>query len=118
MAATRLKEHFEDPIEVELLAVFRGMQLCNPTHVRHFIIETDCLLVVQAIHEGANSYADYTNPVHEILLLKQFLRAMIVTYINRLGNKVAYSLDRPLGTLIVQKFVKDLSLTSFYLLCG
>lgn len=30
MAATKLEQHSSDPLEVEFMAIFRGLQLCVP----------------------------------------------------------------------------------------
>lgn len=55
MAATKLEELIEEPLAVELLAIFWGLQLCVPLGILDLILESDYLLAIQVVREGEES---------------------------------------------------------------
>lgn len=59
MATTQAELHHEDPLEMEFLAILRGLQHCVPINLSYLMVETDCLVTVQAIEEGPKSHAKY-----------------------------------------------------------
>lgn len=60
--------------------------------VKKLKVETDCLVAVQVLDEGPNSYACYRHLLHEILTLKDCFEESSFVYISRLGNRVAHLL--------------------------
>lgn len=56
MAATKLEEFLDDPLAVELLAIFRGLQFCVPLSILDLVVESDSLLTIQALQEEEESY--------------------------------------------------------------
>lgn len=82
------------PMEVELLAIFRGMQFGYPLGIPKLTIEIDCLLAVQALEEGVDSVATHRHLISEILSLKQCFVSCSFSYVSRIGNQAAHSLTR------------------------
>lgn len=70
MAVIEREEHTTEPMEVELLTIFRGLQQCFRLGIQSIIIESDTLLAVQAINDGEDSCAQHSNLIREISLLK------------------------------------------------
>lgn len=91
---THLGAHLADPMEVELLAIFRGLQFCIPLGIPKITVETDCLLAIHALEECAKSVAAHRHLLLEILRLKNNFVVRKFSYVSRLGNQVAYSLTR------------------------
>lgn len=58
------------------------------------LVETDCLLAVEALTGSLNPFAPYRTLISEILTLKEFFRFCIFQYVNHIGNHVAYVLAR------------------------
>lgn len=70
MVATQPKIFNDDPLKVELRAILGGMQLCLRMGLRKIVVEIDCLIAVQALNAGSNSFACYHHLLYEILSLK------------------------------------------------
>lgn len=92
VAATKPEFHFTEPLEVELLAIFCGMQLCASLGPLDLLVETNCLLAVEDLTGSSNPYALYNTLILEILRLKKLFWTCIFQYVNRIGNQVAHSL--------------------------
>lgn len=93
--ATTQPEMFNDnPLEVELRAILWGMQLCLPMGARNVVVETDCLVAVQAFDVGPNSFACYHHLLYEILSLKDCFEECKFSYVCRVGDSVAHLLAR------------------------
>lgn len=71
MIATRKEYEVNDPIEIELLAVFRGLQICMHMGITNLIVESDSLLMVQAIQSGKCSLSLLGNLSKESIGLMQ-----------------------------------------------
>lgn len=92
--ATQVELNFTEPLEVELLVVFRGMQLCAPLGVHNLMVETNCLLAVLTLEEGAILYACHNNMISKILMLKTMFGECKFQYVNMLDNRVAHTFAR------------------------
>lgn len=93
MAVTKREEHAEDPMEIEILAVFRGLQLCSPLEIQSITVKSDSLLAVQAISDGEASCAQHSNLIRDIIsLLKERFMSCNFIYASRHGNFVAHEL--------------------------
>lgn len=57
-------------MEVELLAIFWGLQFCAPLGIPKLIVEIDCLIVVQALEEGTEFIVANKHLISKILNLK------------------------------------------------
>lgn len=49
ISASKTENEVNDPIEIELLAIFRGLQLCVPLSLHKLILESDSLLMVREL---------------------------------------------------------------------
>lgn len=61
MAATKAEKYTGDLIEIELLAIFQGLQLCLPMVISNLTVESDSLLAIQALKAGASSLIWHSN---------------------------------------------------------
>lgn len=59
MVATQPELLSEDPLEVELRAILRGLQMCLLMGVNQLVVEIDCLVAIQVVEEGPDSHAEY-----------------------------------------------------------
>lgn len=94
MVATQLETLNDDLLEVELQAILKGMQLCLPMGVRKLTVETDCLVAVQVLDAGPDSYACYRHLLYEILSFKDCFEAYNSISSSRVGYRVAHLLAR------------------------
>lgn len=84
MVATAHPEaHKTDPMEVELVAIFRGMQFSIPLGIPNLIVESDdCLLAVKALEDGVESIAAHQHMLLEILKLKSYFVVCDFNYVS------------------------------------
>lgn len=95
MACSKIEQHSGDPLEIELLALFRGVQVCVPVSIQRLRIKSDSLLAVQAVDEGEESCFRYSNLIREIQTLKNCFMDCTFLYVSSLGNTgVAHKLAR------------------------
>ncbi|XP_042964633.1 uncharacterized protein LOC122298853 [Carya illinoinensis] len=65
--ATRKKENdVSDPIEIELLVILRGVQLCIHRGINNLVIESDSLIMIQTIQDRGVSMSLIGNLVKDI----------------------------------------------------
>ncbi|XP_041024508.1 uncharacterized protein LOC121265073 [Juglans microcarpa x Juglans regia] len=89
------RENFvQDPIEIELLAILRGLQLCIPMDIPELIVESDSLLSVQAIQSMEDPMSMQGNLIYAIKDLMKSLPKVSVQHANRLSNKAADGLGK------------------------
>lgn len=67
MVSTKPKVPIIDLLEVELLALLRGMHICAALGIPNIMVESDSLLAIQAIKEGENSYVFNSHLLKQIL---------------------------------------------------
>lgn len=60
MAETKPEELMDDPLVVELLTIFWGLQLCVSLGISKLIVESDSLLAIRVVHEVDESYVHHT----------------------------------------------------------
>ncbi|XP_035547319.1 uncharacterized protein LOC118348883 [Juglans regia] len=90
MAVSQKEEAVMEPLEIELLALLRGLQFSIPLGLQSLCIETDSLLLVKALPSNAS----YGNVITDIQELKcRFLNCSI-NHINREANQAAHKLAR------------------------
>lgn len=93
-SATLPEASFTDPLEVELMAIFRGLQFCVPLGISDLTVESDCLVAMNVLKDGVDSVAVYNHLIAEILTLKNHFGSCRFEYVSRFGNQVAHSLAR------------------------
>lgn len=83
-----------NPIDIETLAILRGLQFCIHHGMLNLIIESDCLLVVEAhTFPGAPNFILGSHFLDIRDLMSHFVCCKI-QYGNRLGNTTAYRLKK------------------------
>lgn len=53
MAASKVENEVANPKDIELLTIFKGLQLCADMGIQKLIIDSDCLLVIQEFQNAA-----------------------------------------------------------------
>lgn len=91
MAATLPEVHRDDSLEMELLAMLRGLHLCWMSDLGKLVVETN-LVAVQMMEEGPKAHAKHTYLLQEIWTLASFFEMCNFSYVSHLGNHVAHSL--------------------------
>lgn len=95
MAATKSEDLMDEPVAVELLAIFRGLQLCVPLGIPHLIVESDSLLPIQAVHEGETySNVHHSNLIWDLRGQQRCFLSFKFQYVSRMGNKSTHKLAR------------------------
>lgn len=94
MASMKVEEQRSDPLEIELLAIFRELQLRVSFDIHSLVIESDSLLAIQVINDGENSCIQYGHLIREIQSLKHQMLHCSFQYVSRLCNFVAHQLTR------------------------
>ncbi|KAF5465179.1 hypothetical protein F2P56_015208 [Juglans regia] len=84
----------QDPIEVELLVILRGLQLCIPMGISKLIVESDSLLSVQAIQNMKEPMSMQGNLIYAIKDLMTLLPNVSVQHANQLSNRTADGLAK------------------------
>lgn len=80
-------------MEVEFVAIFRGIQLRLPLGARKLHVESESLIAaIQELNEGATSMAQHSTLIKEILELKERFQECSFMYVSRVGNEVAHKL--------------------------
>ncbi|XP_042958021.1 uncharacterized protein LOC122293512 [Carya illinoinensis] len=94
MAVSKIELALEDPETVELLAVFRGMQLCISMGISALEVESDCLLLVQALQQEDMSNSLLGNLFSEVKRLCNYFSSVSFVHVYREGNRAAHLLAR------------------------
>ncbi|KAF5477566.1 hypothetical protein F2P56_004192 [Juglans regia] len=77
-SASKLEHESIDPMEVELVALLRGLQLCLLLGIHDLEVESDALLVVQELTKEEESMSIWENLVFEIRnLLERFPKVVV-----------------------------------------
>lgn len=82
MATTLPEVHYEDPIEIELLAMFKSLQLYVKMDIWKLMVETNCLVAVQAMEEGSKAHVSYNHLIQEILTLANSFELYKFNYVS------------------------------------
>lgn len=90
--ATLSEANLSDPLEVELMAIFWALQFCAPLRILIFMVKTNCLVLVQALEDGADLVAAYSHLISEILSIKNCFGSYNFNCNSRLGNQAAHFL--------------------------
>ncbi|KAF5444777.1 hypothetical protein F2P56_033882 [Juglans regia] len=94
LTASKKEKEVNDPAEVELLAMLRGLQLCPPLGIEELIMESDSLLMVTQVQAVEEYWSLLGNIVKEIKLLMKRFRRCTIQHVGRMGNVAAHKLTR------------------------
>lgn len=64
--ASKPEHEVDGPMEIELLAVPRGLQICFPLGITELQVECDSLLVVQELNKEQDSMSIWGNLIQDI----------------------------------------------------
>ncbi|XP_042944649.1 uncharacterized protein LOC122278535 [Carya illinoinensis] len=103
LAVCKKEPEFSDPMEVELLAILRGLQLCIPLGIGELIVETDSMLSVRALTAEGESMSPHGNLIYSILSLSKQLPKVTFQHAGRVHNAAADGLAK------LARFVEDLT---------
>ncbi|XP_040989052.1 uncharacterized protein LOC121236684 [Juglans microcarpa x Juglans regia] len=70
LAASKIEYEVSDAQAIELLAIFRALQLCANMGIQRLLLESDCLMAVQVLNIDLESAALLDPLVHEIRKLQ------------------------------------------------
>ncbi|XP_042983262.1 uncharacterized protein LOC122312666 [Carya illinoinensis] len=94
MAVSKIELALEDPETVELLVVFRGMQMCISMGISALEVESDCLLLVQALQQEDMTNSLPGNLFSEVKRLCDYFSSVSFVHVYREGNRAAHLLAR------------------------
>ncbi|XP_042944784.1 uncharacterized protein LOC122278665 [Carya illinoinensis] len=93
-AASKPEDAIADPMEIELIAILRGIQLCIPLGIVELQIESDALLVIEELKKDGKSSTLWSSLIHEIKTLLSSFPAWSIQYRGRESNGVAHNLAK------------------------
>ncbi|KAF5470900.1 hypothetical protein F2P56_011387 [Juglans regia] len=71
LSPCKKENEINDPIEIEMLAILRGLHICIPLGITQFVIESDSLLMVNEVQNEGASRSLHGNLVLQIKQLMQ-----------------------------------------------
>lgn len=95
MAASKKECKVNDPIEIELLAMFRELQLCIQWDIPDIILESDSLLMVQALQAEGESLFVLGNLIKET----RELRSLVIKNKKIKGVNIPKNIDEMVSSL-------------------
>ncbi|KAG6620210.1 hypothetical protein I3842_Q075500 [Carya illinoinensis] len=97
--ASKSEPTIADPLEIELLAILRGLQLCVSLGIIALKVEYDSLLAVQELEKEGNSTTLWGGLIKEIMTMLQRYPNWSIHHKGREANGVAHALARFAWTL-------------------
>ncbi|XP_042979946.1 uncharacterized protein LOC122310130 [Carya illinoinensis] len=94
MATTVFEREVYEPATIELVVVLRGLQLCFPLRIPKLAIESDYLLLVQALQTEYETFSSNGNLLKGTKALMSYFQEVCIDHVNRMGNGVSYTLVR------------------------
>ncbi|XP_035542079.1 uncharacterized protein LOC118344788 [Juglans regia] len=92
MVVSKKEEAVMEPLEIELLALLRGLQFSIPLGFQSLCIEIDSLLLVKEISSPLPSNASYGNVITDIQEFKCRFLSCSIDHINREANQATHKL--------------------------
>lgn len=78
MLASRKEDEVNDLMEIELLAILRGLKLCVPLGLHVLVVESDSLLIVNELLDAGQNLSLLGNLFYDVKeLLKMIPRCSI-----------------------------------------
>ena len=81
-------------LEVEALAVRRGLELAVEMGFRNIVLESDSQILITALREGSYSLSSFDHIVQDIKFIASYLSSINYTHVRRQCNALAHSLPR------------------------
>lgn len=94
MAESKKENGVNDSMEVELLAILKGLQICILIGIYELIIESDSLFIVNELLEIGESRSLRGNIVYDARIMMKMLPRCSIQYKRQLANKVAHTLTK------------------------
>ncbi|KAF5478189.1 hypothetical protein F2P56_004771 [Juglans regia] len=94
LAASKIEYEVNELEDIELLAMFGGIQICANMGIRRLILESARLLMVNEVNASEASFSLLGNLVREVKMLKALFEVCLVQHVDRAGNEVAHKLVR------------------------
>ncbi|XP_042980029.1 uncharacterized protein LOC122310214 [Carya illinoinensis] len=94
VACSKVEKDVSSDEFIEAVALLRGLQLCIQWGVPKIMLETDCLVLVNALNENSICLTDFAFILQDIRRLMVGFKEVKVVHVNRLGNLVAHRLAR------------------------
>ncbi|KAF5462687.1 hypothetical protein F2P56_018674 [Juglans regia] len=92
MAALKAESEVEEPEAVELIVVLRGLQLCVSMGISRIQVESDCLLVVEALEHNNMAGSLLGLLYQDIKSISSCFVECSFVYVPREGNRAAHGL--------------------------
>ncbi|KAF5444601.1 hypothetical protein F2P56_033721 [Juglans regia] len=93
-ACSKLEGDVASPEFIEATALLRGLQFCAQWGVPKLVLETDCLILVNALQSQTNFLTDFAFLLNDISRMMRGFQEVQILHVNRLGNIVAHQLAR------------------------
>ncbi|XP_074271735.1 uncharacterized protein LOC141595669 [Silene latifolia] len=89
---SEVRDQVLDPHVAEALAVYEGLQEARRRGLQHIVVESDCLMVVEALRKKTKGRSDFSLIVDDVLALCHFFTSVSWSFTSRLNNSVAHIL--------------------------
>ncbi|XP_042950166.1 uncharacterized protein LOC122282279 [Carya illinoinensis] len=94
MAVSKRASAVVEPLEVELVAILRGLQFCIPLGLQALTIETDSLILAKELAKPEFANAMFGNIVTDIKQMQSRISVCSILHVNREANESAHRLAR------------------------
>ncbi|KAG7967769.1 hypothetical protein I3843_08G116200 [Carya illinoinensis] len=94
VAASKVEREVSSPEFIEAIALLRGLQLCAQWGVPKIILESDSLILVNSLNEGAKYLTEFDFILQDIRRLMHGFEETRLEHVHRLGNGAAHQLAR------------------------
>ncbi|KAF5468889.1 hypothetical protein F2P56_013000 [Juglans regia] len=94
MVVSNSEHELHEPAFVELLAMLRGLQFSLHLGISKVVLESDCLLMVEALATSKDALSSQGNLLKEVRNLLSHLNEYQVQHVIRGGNQVAHFLAK------------------------
>ncbi|XP_042939486.1 uncharacterized protein LOC122274515 [Carya illinoinensis] len=94
LAMSKAEHELHDPESVELVAILRGLQFILQLGIRKIVLESDSLLMVEALKANQDSLSLQGNMLKEVKNMMNCFEEKKVQHVCRSGNQVAHTLAK------------------------
>ncbi|KAF5463849.1 hypothetical protein F2P56_013977 [Juglans regia] len=94
MVANMKENGVNDPMEIELLAIFKGLQICIPMGIDELIIESDSLLIVNELIEACEPTSAWGNLVFEVKNMMKMFPSCSIQHKGWMANEAAHTFEK------------------------
>ncbi|KAF5451602.1 hypothetical protein F2P56_026695 [Juglans regia] len=93
-ACSKLEGDVASPEFIEATTLLRGLQFCAQWGVPKLVLETDCLILVNALQSQTTFLTDFAFLLNDISRMMRGFQEVQILHVNRLGNIAAHQLAR------------------------